>query len=172
MNDNLNTLVGKWNKFSCGKLMGEVVFEREMFCSLIEVRDKFAQSAQAVIYSTHPHLPAIHVCLTSLDLPKIARMSGGNVLEAKFIPVSQTLGLHRYVHIHVSIYSLLKTYQLPVKNQLINCLPYFSFIVAFTLIKILDIPWPYLLNFHSYPLSPLLVFLFQTPPFSSTELFF
>lgn len=100
MNDNLNTLVGKIKQVFLRKTDGRsYLFEIEMFCSLIEVRDKFAQSAKAVIYSTHPHLPAIHVCLTSLELPKIARMSGGNVHEAKFIPVSQTLGLHGYVHI-------------------------------------------------------------------------
>lgn len=58
------------------------LFEREIFCSLIEVRDKFVQSAKAVIYSTHPHLSAIHVCLTSLELPKIARLSGENEHQA------------------------------------------------------------------------------------------
>lgn len=81
MNDNLNTLVGKIKQGFLQKTDGRShLSEREIFCSLIEVRDKFAQSAKAVIYSTHPHLSAIHMCLTSLELPKIAKMSGENVL--------------------------------------------------------------------------------------------
>ena len=56
------------------------LIERDMFLSLRGVRENFAQSAKAVIYPTHLHLSAIHVCLISLELHKIGRMAGKNAL--------------------------------------------------------------------------------------------
>lgn len=83
MNDNLDTLVARIKQGFLQKTdERNHLFEREIRFSLIQVRDKFAQSVKAVIYPTHLHLPAIHVCLASLELHEIERMSVENVLQA------------------------------------------------------------------------------------------